>query len=232
MVDILMRIAAMKGVWRGKAMKRELASLLTTVSLHFEVALPHFNIIPLRQLDPLIGRGRSGEAKLRHIADVQLKEELMQLAARMGAALTASRLNAAFKAFNAAESAEVGPGPGMQPALAVSASESFHCAGRTGASAYFSHLALVPVVKPIVLQQERTYEDYEGMVMQQYLISIQTGFPEGPLHIALDGVQAKATGEINQYFALAPARLKDEQQPVKETTAWLPVQVAVCLVKA
>ena len=58
--------------------------------------------------------------------------------------------------------------------------------------------------------------------MQQYNTPVVTGMPAGCLHVSTDGVQAKASGEVNQYFALAPARDFDGTQ---ELGAWLPLQV-------
>jgi hypothetical protein len=58
--------------------------------------------------------------------------------------------------------------------------------------------------------------------MGQYNHSVMTGFPKGPLHLSLDGAQAKTTGELNQYMALAPNR---PSGGVAEICAWLPLQV-------
>ena len=101
MSDILVKVARFPAVWKGKKLKREFGSLLGMISLHFEVAVSRFTIIPLRQLKPL--RGVNLRPRLKQ--DVQVKEELMQLAARMGAASTASRLNASFRAFQTDASA-------------------------------------------------------------------------------------------------------------------------------
>jgi hypothetical protein len=81
---------------------------------------------------------------------------------------------------------------------------------------------VIPVIAPVTRGPSRDFADYEGMVMQQYSYSLLTGFPPGCLHLATDGVQAKTSGEINQYFVLAPTR---PSGGVIEVVAWLPIQV-------
>ena len=55
------------------------------------MALERFNIVPLRRIDPVLGPSN----RPRNVADIQRGEELMQLAVRVGASLTASRLTRA-----------------------------------------------------------------------------------------------------------------------------------------
>jgi hypothetical protein len=220
LVDIFVRIIRRDGVWRGKILKAELRSLIQMVAMHFEVSLSFFNLVPLRQLEEVPGRGE----RVRHVADVQRKEELMQLAARVGAALTATRLNLAFRAFQQKDTAapEV-PGHARGPADSP-AGVQYQFAGKVGACAYFAELELVPVITPVKNAPQRDQTDFEGQVMQQYAHGCVTSFPGGPLHVALDGVQCKTSGEVNQYFVSTPAR---PGEGVQETSAWLPIQVAL-----
>jgi hypothetical protein len=220
-VDLMIRFVKRPNVWRGTKLLAELNSLIFMVALHFEASIHLLHIIPLRQLDDIAGSG----GRSRHVSDMQRKEELMQLSARMGAALTASRLNTAFRAFQQEDLSEGKPSlPGLLVvggAAADGSTVQHHFAGNIGACAFFSDLELVPVVAPILRGPQRDWTDYETMVMLQYAASTLLGFPSGPLHFAFDGCQLKTSGEINQYFVLAPSR-----PGVREMTAWLPVQVA------
>lgn len=219
--ELLLRLVRRKGVWKGKNLKAEFTSLLTMISLHIESSLKHFKIIPLRQLPDVLGQG----GQPRHVADLQRKEEMLQLASRVGAALTASRLTTAIRAY--VQDDQPAASPGQQGGegegqAAAPPGGAFQYAGKHGACGYFAHLRVIPVIAPVTRGPSRDQQDYEGMVMQQYSYSLLTGFPPGCLHLATDGVQAKTSGEINQYFVLAPTR---PSGGVIEVVAWLPIQV-------
>jgi hypothetical protein len=73
-------------------------------------------------------------------------------------------------------------------------------------------------------RRAKTARGLTHTLMQQYAHGCVTSFPGGPLHVALDGVQCKTSGELNQYFVSTPAR---PGEGVQETSAWLPIQVAL-----
>ena len=145
------------------------------------------------------------------------------MAARAGAALTATRLNVCFTVLQMDEIAYL-PGLDAKPARDVAANLQYKYAGKTGACAFFSHLEVVPVVQQYNMEIPKPYTDYEGPVMHEYGASLALSpLNAGPLHLAFDGVQLKRSGEINLYVALCPPR---PGVGVKETTGWLPLQVA------
>ena len=218
LAKILVGMIRRTGVWRGKALKSELNSTVIMIALHFEASLEYFNIIPLRRLTEIAGSG----GRARHVNDIQRKEELMQLATRCGAALTASRLNTAFRAYELDMDQPLKL-PGIQTASApLAAGAQFNYSGKFGACGFFSALKVMPVIAPVVRGPERDQSDHESFVMQQYGVSLFTGIPQGPLHFAFDGVLAKYMGEINQYLVMAPERKEDG---VEEITGWCPIQV-------
>ena len=219
---LLIGLVKKRGVWKAQKLRVEMESLLFLIGIHFEAALDYFNLVPLRMLPEIEGFG----AQARVVADVQRKEEMMQTARRAGALMTATRLLRAVRAWEG-QVEKKGAGPAAKPPQALAAEEDLQpkLVEVFGACAYFSNLELVPVVKPVVGQAPEPREDFEGFVMGQYNHATVTGMPPGCLHVAADGLQAKTTGEINQYFALAPP------QPAlgkDEVSAWLPIQVSVC----
>lgn len=204
-------------VWKGKSLRAEFTSLITMCSLHMESGLGRFKRVALRFLPEPITAGGAA----RRVADIQRKEEMMQLAARIGATQTASRLTAALRAHHQEVSGE-GQASSSSSALAWAPAAAPKASAPTYACAVFSGEGIVPIIMPVEAKKVRDQTDYEGSVMQQYNVSVMTVFPPGPLHLSLDGVQAATSGETNQYLALAPKR---EAACVKESCAWLPIQV-------
>jgi hypothetical protein len=220
--DCLIGLVRRRGVWKGAVLQPEFSSLVKMTALHIESGLSRYQLIPIRHLPEV--KGRTG--KNRHVADLERKEEMVQLAARTGATLTASRLTTAARAFasgggSSSSSSSSGSGSPARPDGSVSAG-GFAFAGKHGACAFFTNLEVVPTIAPLTKAPPVDRIRYEGPSMKQYNLSTKTTLPPGILQIATDGVLFKSSGEVNQYFALTPAR---KFGAVKEACAWLPVQV-------
>ena len=150
----------------------------------------------------------------------------MQLAVRVGATLTASRLVRAITAWGRNEVSD------SQASSSQSSGSSLtHVDGggqlvvldKTGASAFFSGLQVCPVIVPVPALELRDQTEFEISTILQYAESLKV-MRDGCLHVCLDGVLAKTCGELNQYFCYIPA---GGLVGAQEIGGWLPIQADV-----
>jgi len=220
----LLEALCRKGAWKGKNYSREMRSLLLGIQDHFEFALDRWKEVPLIELHGYL-TNPAANGKKRHVSDVHYKEELMMTAQKAGAHVTCQRMRASLDAAGAqaAPNLSTGTSSSSTATVAPAGAARPNCTP-AGVSVVWQSLALQPVVLGDTSKAKRDQTNYEWHVMSNVNASNVQCFPAGPVHVGVDGVQGFTSGEVNQYYCLAPRR---PWAGVQELGCWTPIQEAV-----
>ena len=207
-----MILALFPKAWKGKMFVQETQTILVATSLQLEMSVADWNYVPLRCLPPLVGP-TGGRRKVQYL---HFKDEVMQVAARAGCGLTATRLLIAHRIFS--DPSVMAPalptpqpvGGGLGSPAASASSSSSQSSGSNGV-ALAGPAAMVEAENqaPAVadtrdLPRVRNQTRFIGPIMESYhdVTVRKIGKPGGPLRLSGDGVNADVLGERDSFWVI------------------------------